>query len=204
MVMVMRPGEERGINVENVVHIKAAEIQNLLHGNVPHVHLFNRHPGVDGDDAFTEFRKVFVRHQIRLAYENTIRKTNLILTFGLGVESFVPVLRVHDRHDAVQTVVRRYGVVHEERLADGAGVGDPRRFNDDVVKIDFALGAAQPQIRENPRQVAAYRAADAAVIDRLDLLLAVVHEKFVVDPLFAEFVFNDGDLVFVVFRQNAV
>ena len=113
-------------------------------------------------------------------------------------------LGVNDRHDAVEAVKARDRIVHKECLAHRAGISDPRCFNHNVIKVNFALVAADSQIRENPGEVSADRAADAAVIHLNDLLLAVMHEKLVIDPLFTEFIFDDGDLVLVILTQNPV
>ncbi len=54
------------------------------------------------------------------------------------------------------------------------------------------------------RQIAADRAADAAVAHLDDLLGGFLHEDVVVDVFFAELVLDDGDLHAVLFVQDAL
>ena len=67
--------------------------------------------------------------------------------------------------------------------------------------FDFALAL---QVGQYAHQVAAHRAADAAVVHLDDLLVGLGHQQFVVDPGRAELIFDHGDPVAVLFRQDAV
>src|SRR5690606_22226138 len=94
-------------------------------------------------------------------------------------------------------------VVHEEGLADRAGVGHARGLDDHAVEAHVACGAAGGQIAQRADQIAAHGAADTAVAQLDDLFFAVLDQQVVVDVFFAEFVFDDGNALAVEFRQDA-
>ena len=65
----------------------------------------------------------------------------------------------------------------------------------------MALGA---QVGQRAHQVAADRAADAAVGQLDDFLVAVLHQQVVVDAFRSEFVFDDRDAAAMEFGQDAL
>src|SRR5690606_11786110 len=60
------------------------------------------------------------------------------------------------------------------------------------------------QVAEHADQVAAHRAADAAVVEFDDLFVRVLQQQLVVDPLLPELVLDHGDAVAVVLAQDPV
>jgi len=92
----------------------------------------------------------------------------------------------------------------KKSLRNGAGICEAGRFDDHAVEIQLARLLLRGQVAEHPRQVAADRAADAAVAHLDDLLARVLHENFVVDVFFAELVLDHGDLHAVLFIQDAL
>ena len=113
-------------------------------------------------------------------------------------------LAVDDRHHAVKTEEGGDGIVHEEGLGDGARIGNAASLDDDVVELDLAPAATQAQISENLGQVAADRAADAAVVHVHNLFPVRLNKQIRVDVLLAEFIFDNGDLVVVVLAEDAI
>ena len=108
-------------------------------------------------------------------------------------------LRVDDRDDGVEPEGRPHLVVGEEGLRDGSGIGQAGRLDQDAVEPVLAL----EQPAEDPDEVAAHGAADAAVVHLEELLLAGDHE-LVVDPDLAELVLDDGQLPAVLLGEDAV
>ena len=111
---------------------------------------------------------------------------------------------VDDRDDRVKSVVLGNVVVHEERLANRAGVGHAGRFDDDALEIQLARLAALAQIVERTHEIAAHRAAHATIGQLDDFFILVLDEKVVVDAFGSEFVLDDGDPLAVIFGENAL
>ncbi len=106
---------------------------------------------------------------------------------------------VDDRDDAVEAKARAHFVVGEKCLGHRPRVGESRGLDENSVEFIFAFH--QPS--ENADQIAAHRAADAAVVHFKQLLLALNNE-LVVDADFAEFVFDYGEFFAVLLRQNPI
>lgn len=131
--------------------------------------------------------------QVLLRDQDAVGETDLLLGFGLFVQRRHAVLGVDHRDDRVEAVVFGDVVIHEERLADGARVGHAGRFDDDAFEIQFASFALDAQLGQGAHQVAAHRAADAAVGQLDDLFVAVLDQQVVVDAFRPELVFDDRD-----------
>ena len=123
---------------------------------------------------------------------------------GLFVQRDHAVLGVDHRHHRVQAVVLGDVVVHEEGLAHWAGVGHAGGFQDDALEVQLAGLALGAQVGQRAHQVAADRAADAAVGQLDDFLVAVLHQQVVVDAFRSEFVFDDRDAAAMEFGQDAL
>ena len=80
-----------------------------------------------------------------------------------------------------------------------AGIGQAGRFDDDGVELALALH----QAGQDADQVAAHRAADAAII-HLEHFFVGADDQVVVDADFAELIDDDRVLLAVVLRQDAV
>jgi hypothetical protein len=70
--------------------------------------------------------------------------------------------------------------------------------------LQRAVAPLLRQLAERDDQVAAHRAADAAVAHFDDLLVAILDQDLVVDVFLAEFILDDGDLHAVLFIENPV
>ena len=202
--MLVCAGKKRRIDIQNVVHVKAVDVDHLIDGHIAHVGHFDGGAGVDRNQPLLERGEFFRAHQIGLGNENAVGKSDLIKSHLFLGDRFVGMLGVNKRHHAVKAEKGRDRIIHKEGLADGAGIGHTRGFDDDVIKINLAFVTLDAQVREHARQIAADRTADAAVVHRNDLFGAVLHKQIVVNGLFAEFVFDHGDLAAVVFLQDAV
>jgi hypothetical protein len=90
-------------------------------------------------------------------------------------------------------------LVHEEGLGHRAGVGQARGLNHDGVEAALPLH----QALQNPDQVAAHRAADAAVV-HLEHFLVCPDHQVVVDADLAELVDDHGIALAVLLGEDAV
>jgi hypothetical protein len=88
------------------------------------------------------------------------------------------VLAIDERDDAVEARKLLDRLVHEEGLRDGAWIGEAGGLDHDRVE----RCAAAEQLGEDPDEVAAHGAADAAVVHLEDVfggLEALLHERIV-------------------------
>src|SRR5215469_15321290 len=115
------------------------------------------------------------------------------------LEAVLQPLGVGDRDHRVELGLAADIVVHEERLRHRRGVREPGGLDDDGVEL--ALPAHQPV--DDAHEVAAHGAADAAVV-HLEYFFVGADDEIVVDADLAEFVDDDGVLLPVRLRQNAV
>ncbi len=90
-------------------------------------------------------------------------------------------------------------LIDEERLRHRPRIGQPRRLDDDVVELVPPLH----ELAEDADEIAAHRAADAAVRSLEDFLFGP-DDDLVVDADFAELVLDDGDALAVLLGQNSV
>jgi hypothetical protein len=60
------------------------------------------------------------------------------------------------------------------------------------------------QLTECDDQIAAHSATDITIVHFDDLFIAVLNQNFIVDIFLAEFIFDHGDFIAVVFLQYAI
>jgi len=114
------------------------------------------------------------------------------------------VFGIHDRDDRVQPIVVGNIIVHEEGLADRAGVSHAGGLDDDALELQFACLAANAQIIQGAHQVTTHGATYATIAQLNDFFFGVLHQQFVVDTFGPEFVFDDGNASTVIFAQDAL
>ena len=78
--------------------------------------------------------------------------------------------------------------VDEKGLRHGGGIGEAGRLDDDGVELALAL----QQPFDDADQIAAHRAADAAVVHLEDFLVGA-DDEIIVDADLAEFIDDDGE-----------
>ncbi len=114
-------------------------------------------------------------------------------------EFLLEMARVDQRHDGIEREVRLQVLLEEESLRHRSRVGQARGLYQDRVEAVTALA----QLFQDPDQVPAHGAADAAVAGLEDLFVRANHQ-FVIDTDLAEFVFDDGDALAMLLRQDAI
>ena len=136
--------------------------------------------------------------EVRLVQQHHIGKSDLLLALVAVSDVLADVLCVHDGNDGIEAKTILQLIVHEKRLCDWRGIGEASSLDHDGVELIPAFH----QVPEDADEIAAHRAADAAVVHLKDFLVRL-HDEFVVDPDFAEFVFDHGD-AFTVLRGEDV
>ena len=116
-------------------------------------------------------------------------------SFRRSLEPF----RVRDRHHRIEPGVLLHVLVDEECLRHRRRIGEPGGLDDDGVE----LALAPHQAVDDAHEVAAHRAADAAIVHLEDFFVGA-DDQIVVDADFAEFVDDDGIFLAVRFGQDAV
>jgi len=137
--------------------------------------------------------------EIGLVEDDDVGEGELLHGFVVGAEVLEDVFGVDDGDDGVEAEVGLHLVVGEERLRDGAGIGEAGGLDEDAVEGLLALHEAA----EDADEIAANGAADAAVV-HLEELFVGLDDELVVHADLAEFVFDHGELLAVLFGEDAV
>ncbi len=158
-----------------------------------------RADGVDGAHGLLDLRELFRRDEIGLVEQHDVGEGDLVLGLAAVLQAQRQVLGIDEGDDRVEFGLGADVVVHEEGLGDGNRVGEAGGLDDDAVE---AAGAAH-QALDDADQVAAHRAADAAVVHLVDFFVGL-DDEVVVDADLAELVDDDGIFLAVVLGEDAV
>ena len=184
---------------EHGVRIEAADVEHPVDGGVAEAGHAEFGARVHVLQTVGQRHEFIAVGEIGLREHEAVREADLFLRLRMLVELRLAVVRVDERHDAVEPVVRTEVGVGQQRLHDRRGLREAGRLDDDAVERDLAGGAALLEIDESALQVAADRAAEAAVLGLDDLLGGVAHQELAVDVHLAEFVLDHGEALAVLF-----
>ena len=92
-------GQKLGVDIQNRIEVKAADVQNLLEICFTEIDDFNGSARVHMHNATAQSRKVGIRDQIFFGDEDAIGKADLFLRFFLYVQRFHTVFSVNDCDD---------------------------------------------------------------------------------------------------------
>src|SRR6516225_7379541 len=199
MMMMTAVAEEFRLDLHDAVEIESITPEHLRQRNPAALGLVQLGVGIDPADACLHFAERVGFDQIGLVEQDDVSERDLILCLRCVLEAVLQPLGVGDRDHRVELGLAADIVVHEERLRHRRGVREPRGFDDDGVEL--ALPAHQPV--DDAHEIAAHGAADAAVV-HLEYFFVGTDDEIVVDADLAEFVDDDGVLLAVRLRQNAV
>src|SRR5260370_11143825 len=199
VVMVTSVIEKFRLDLQNAVEIECITPEHLRQRNVTALSLVQLGIGIDAADARLHFAEFVGRDQVGLIEQDDIGERDLVLRLRRVLEPVLEPFGVGDGDDGVELGFAADIVVDEERLRHWRGVREPRGLEDDGV--EFALPAHQPVT--NAHEIAAHRAADAAVVHLEDFFVGA-DDEVVVDADLAELVDDDSVLVPVRLRQDAV
>src|SRR5215472_2218618 len=199
VVMVSAVAEEFRLDLHDAVEVEGIAPEHLRQGNPAALGLVQLGVRIDAADARLHLAERVGFDQIGLVEQDDVGERDLILCLRRVLEAVLQPLGVGDRDHRVELGLAADIVVHEERLRHRRGVREPRGLDDDGVEL--ALPAHQPV--DDAHEVAAHGAADAAVV-HLEYFFVGADDEVVVDADLAEFVDDDGVLLPVRLRQNAV
>src|SRR5690606_8799801 len=204
VVLVIVALQERWVDLEHRVQVESADVEDLGDRRVPEVHRPHRRARVHATEPGLQPLARRVVHQVDLREQDPIGEADLLLRLLVLVELLLAVTGVDDGDDRVEQIVVGDVVVDEEGLRDRPRIGHAGGLDDDPLETDLAAIAALAQVAEDPDQVTANGAADAAVVHLDDLLVAVLEQQVVVHALLAELVLDHRDAVAVLFPEDAV
>ena len=138
-----------------------------------------------------------------LADEQAIGEANLAARLSARVELVHGVLGVDQGQDRVRPVVAGNLGIEEEGLGDRTGIGQAGGLDHHLVEGDLPGAPPPGEVGQGRPQVVPDAAAQAAVAELDDLLLAAGDDDLAVDVLLAELVLDDGDLPPVSLGEDA-
>ena len=191
--------EEFGIEVGDAGEVEAADIEHAVEGDIAVGGAFDAGGGVHAADAVFERGEFGGGDEVGLVEDDDVGEGDLLLNFGRIVEVLHDMFGVNDGDDAVDAVGSLDLVVGEKGLGDGTGVGEAGGFDENAVESVLALHEST----EHANEIAANAAADATVVHFEELFIAL-DDELVIDTDFAEFVFDDGEFLPVLLRENAI
>ncbi|ENN87451.1 hypothetical protein RHSP_28281 [Rhizobium freirei PRF 81] len=191
--------EEVRIVLEGAFEVEGALVQHAGEIDAGTGRLVDAGGRVDGANDVLDLGQLFRRYEIGLVDDDDVGKGDLVFGFAAVLQAQRQVLGVDECDDGIKFGLGADIVVHEEGLGDGNRIGKARRFDDDAVK---AAGTAH-QALDHADEVAANRAADAAIVHFVDFFVRL-DDEVVVDADLAEFVDDDGVFLAMVFGKDTV
>src|SRR5262245_9811800 len=199
VMMVTAVAEEFRLDLHDAVEIEGVTPQHLRQGDLTALGLVQPGVGVDAADARLHLAERVGLDQVGLVEQDDVGERDLVLRLRRVLEALLQPFGVSDRDHRVELGLAADIVVHEEGLCHRRGIREPRGLDDDGVEL--ALPAHQSV--DDAHQVAAHGAAHAAVV-HLEHFFVGADDEVVVDADLAEFVDDDGVLLPVRLRQDAV
>ena len=182
-----------------MVEVEATDANDLVKGDVGVVGAVDLRDRVDRVQAFLQRGEFGRGDEVGLVEDDDVGEGDLLHGLRRVVEVEEDVLGVDERHDGVEGELLLHLRVAEEGLGDGGGVGEAGGLDEDGVEPVLALH----QPGEDAEEIAADGAADAAIVHLEDLLVGL-DDELVVHADLAELVLDDGDLLAVLLREDAV
>src|SRR5262245_13366497 len=199
VMMATAVAEEFRLDLHDAVEIEGVAPQHLRQGDLAALSLVQPGVGVDAADARLHLAERVGLDQVGLVEQDDVGERDLVLRLRRVLEALLQPFGVGDRDHRVELGLAADIVVHEEGLRHRRGIREPRGLDDDGVEL--ALPAHQPV--DDAHEVAAHGAADAAVV-HLEHFFIGANDEVVVDADLAEFIDDDGVLLPVRLRQDAV
>ena len=200
IVIVIVAGLEKfRLELEDAVEIEGAALQHVRERHLAALGAVQLGVGVDGADPRLDLGKLRLGNEIGLVEHDDVGERDLVLGFGGVLEPVAQPFGVGNGHDRVEPGVLLHVLVDEEGLRHRRRIGQPRGLDDDGVELALALH----QTFEDAHEIAAHRAADAAIV-HLEHFLVGADDQIIVDADLAEFVDDHGVFLAVVLRQDPV
>ena len=191
--------EETAIHRKRALQIKGTDIKNLCNGHIGVTGAENPRCAIHRTDAPLDPLEIGFTDQISFVEQDDVGESHLLCRLIHLLEMTLDMTSIDEGDDGIKHELRLELIVQEKSLRYRAGIGHARRLDDDVVELVATL----EQLPKDAQQVAAYRAADAAVVGLEDFFFGA-DDELVVDANLTELVFDDGDALAVLLRQDAI
>ncbi len=191
------------LDLEDAVQVEGVQAQHLIQRHVRTLGADDGGQRVQRAQAGLDGGQSGLVHQVDLVQDDAVGEGDLLARLLGVVQTRHDVFGVDQGGDAVQLGLGLDLVVDEEGLGHRAGVGQAGRLDDDGVEGGLAGALALHQAVDHADQVAAHRAADAAVVHLEHVLVGADHQV-VVDADLAELIDDDGVALAVVLGEDAV
>src|SRR5262245_43955494 len=199
VVVIVAVAEEIRLELQDAPEVERALVEDGVELDLARLRAVQPRQGIDRADLVLDRLELFVAHQVGLVKQDHVGEGDLFLGFVALLELAEEMLGVDHGDDGVEPGLGAHFVVGEESLRHRARIGQPRGLDQDAVELLLALH----QAFDDAYEIAAHRAADAAVVHLEHFLVGVDHEV-VVDAEFAELVDDHGVRLAVLLAQDAV
>ncbi len=199
---VGRIGELR-LHVQDAFQVEPAAAQHLVQRHVGPRRPADRGQRIERPQARLDLGQGGLVHQVGLVDDDLVGEGHLLAGLLRVVQPGHHVLGVDQGGDAVQLGLRLDVLVDEEGLGHRTRIGQAGGLHDDRIERLLARRLSLHQARDHPDQVAAHRAADAAVVHLEHFLVGADHQV-VVDADLAELVDDHGVALAVVLGEDPV
>ncbi len=187
------------LDLEDALQVEGIAVQHFIDRHIAFRRLVKFRIRVDGADAAFDLGQLFRRHEIDLIEQDDIGEGDLIFRFRRIFQPLRQPFGVGDRDDRVEACRLLHVGIDEEGLRDGGRIGEACRLDDDRVELSLAL----QQAFDDADEIAAHRAADAAIV-HLENFFVGADDEIIVYADLAEFIDDDGELAAVRLGQNTV
>ena len=193
-------GQDVGVDLKLGLEIEGADVDHLVEVDHAVGRVMNRRQRVQGTQLTLDTGDAFGVEEVGLVQQQDVGKSDLLLRLGALLQIRVDVHGVDEADEGIQADMLLHLVGNEEGGGDGCGIGETGRLDQDAV--EFAALLQLPERLDD--EIAAHGAAQAAVVELDDLLLAVVDDELAVDRSLAELVDDDGDPLARLVLQDVV
>ena len=200
---VMIHDKKIGLQRNNTLQLETAPPQHRIQRNIGTLRSVNRRQRVDCFQTRFDDAQLVDGNEFGFVKHNLIGKGDLFNSFATVGEAQQNVFGVDNRGNRIEYGTFLQKMIDEEGLRHRAGIGQAGGLDDDGIERFCAIGLPRQQAVQGADQVAAHRAADAAVV-HLEQLFVGVQDEVVVDADFAELVDDHCITMTMVFRQDAV
>ena len=193
-------GQEFWIHFEHLLQVECSNVHELLWVNDAVFRVEDWGESIDGLYSGLDIGNLFIIDQIDFVEHNSICKSKLLDRFvfnSLGlliVEVLDDVLCIDNCDDSIQIVLARHSFRSKEGLGYRSWVSEPRSLDNDSIQILYSV----VHVVKNFRQVTTNSTANASVHDFNDAFFGTLDKDVFVDTNIAKFVFDNGELHFVL------
>jgi len=198
MIVIIRL-QESGFNFQNTVEIERIAAEHGIEQHIAFHCAVNLRIRIDAADTRFDFFDFSRCHQIRLVDDDDIGKCDLVFGFGRIFQTRGQEFRIRHCDNRIEAGLVGNVLIDKEGLRDGRRISQTCGLDNDRIKLALALH----QAFDDADEIAAHRAADAAIV-HLEHFFIGTDDQIIVDADLAEFIHNDRIFMAMLFGEDAV